>query len=110
MINLLLSKKTLVSKNIKNDANAFQPAKDKPNISNIISSHLIGDFFNKYVSVSFEKSIFDEHPSGPVQKLISTPKWYNPAKELKNQSALTPNSKSFLEIRILLRIKIIIKL
>ena len=86
---------------MKNEATAFQPARDNPNISNIISSHLIGDFSNRYVSVSFEKSILDEHPSGPVQKLISIPKWYNPAAELESQRTHPPISKSFLEIEFL---------
>jgi hypothetical protein len=71
---------------------------------------LIGDLFNKYVSVSCEKSIFDEHPSGPVQKFISIPKWYNPAKELASQRIVTPSIRSFLEIKIFLTNKIIMKL
>ena len=98
------------SKKIENEANAFQPARDNPNISNITSSHLIGDLFNKYVSVSFEKSIFDEHPSGPVQKFISIPKWYDPAKELESQRIAPTSTRSLLEIKVLLIIKIIMKL
>ena len=93
-----------------NETSAFQPARDNPNILNITSSHFIGDLLSKYVSVSFEKSIFDEHPSGPVQKFISIPKWYNPAIELESQRIVAPKSKSFLEIEVLLKIKIIIKL
>ena len=96
--------------NAKNDISAFHAAREKPNISNITSSHFTGDLFNKFVSVSFEKVIFDEHPSGPVQKLISIPKWYNPAMELDSQRIPTPNRRSFLEIEIILRTKIIIKL
>ena len=95
---------------MKNDASAFQPARDNPNISKITSSHLIGDLFNRYVSVSFEKSIFDEHPSGPVQKFISIPKWYNPAKELESQRIAPTSTRSLLEIKVLLIIKIIMKL
>ena len=93
-----------------NEISAFQPASDNPNILNITSSHFIGDLLSKYVSVSFEKSIFDEHPSGPVQKFISIPKWYNPAIKLESHRIFPPNSRSFLEIEVLLRIKIIIKL
>ena len=100
----------LISKNIENEASAFQPARDNPNISNITSLHLIVDLFNKYVSVSFEKSILDEHPSGPVQKFISIPKWYNPAQELESQRIAPPNSRRFLEIKVMLIIKIIMKL
>jgi hypothetical protein len=70
----------------------------------------MGDFFNRYVSVSFEKSIFDEQPSGPVQKFISIPKWYNPAKELESQRIAPPSIRIFLEIKFLLSIKIIIRL
>ena len=110
LISFLFNKKILIIKNAKNDISAFQPAREKPNISNITSSHFIGDLFNKFVRVSFEKLIFDEHPSGPVQKLISIPKWYNPAIELDSQRIPTPNSRSFLEIEIILTIKIIIKL
>ena len=95
---------------INNEANAFQPARDNPNISNITSSHFKGDLFNKYVSVSFEKSIFDEQPSGPVQKFISIPKWYNPAKELESQRTAPPIIRSFLEIKVFLIIRIIIRL
>ena len=109
-MSLLLKNKILASKKIKNEATAFQPARDNPNISNITSSHLIGDLFNKYVSVSFEKSIFDEHPSGPVQKFISIPKWYNPAKELESQRIAPPSIRCFLEIKVFLMIKIIMKL
>ena len=109
-INLLFNNKILIIKNAKSDTSAFQPAREKPNISNITSSHFIGDLFNKFVRVSFEKLIFDEHPSGPVQKLISIPKWYNPAIELDSQRTPTPKSRSFLEIEIMLTIKIIIKL
>ena len=47
--------KQLIVKDIRNDSRAFQPARDNPNILNIISSHLMGDLFNKYVRVSFEK-------------------------------------------------------
>ena len=110
LIRLLFNNKILIIKNAKNDNSAFHTAREKPNISNITSSHFTGDLFNKFVSVSFEKLIFDEHPSGPVQKLISIPKWYNPAIELNSQRMLTPKSRSFLEIEIMLIIKIIIKL
>ena len=110
LISLLFKNKILIIKNAKNDTSAFQPAREKPNISNITSSHFIGDLFNKFVRVSFEKLIFDEHPSGPVQKLISIPKWYNPAIELDSQRIPAPNSRSFLEIEIILTTKIIIKL
>ena len=106
----MLNNKIPISKNIENEASAFQPARDNPNISNITSSHLMGDLFNRYVSVSFEKSIFDEHPSGPVQKFISIPKWYNPAKELESQRIDPISIISLLEIRVLLIIKIIMKL
>ncbi len=95
----MLNNKILASKKIKNEVTAFQPARDNPNISYITSSHLIGDLFNKYVRVSFEKSIFDEQPSGPVQKFISIPKWYNPAKELESQRIAPPSIRSFLEIK-----------
>ena len=83
-----------------NEATAFQPARDNPNISNITSSHLIGDLLSKYVSVSFEKSIFEEHPSGPVQKFISIPKWYNPAEELESQRIDPISIRSLLEIKV----------
>ena len=96
----MLNNKILARKKIKNEVSAFQPARDIPNISNITSLHLIGDLFNKYVSVSFEKSIFDEHPSGPVQKFISIPKWYNPANELESQRIAPPSIRSFLENKV----------
>ena len=61
----------LASKKIKNEATAFQPARDNPNISYITSSHLIGDLLNKYVSVSFEKSIFDgNYPTNISQEYL----------------------------------------
>jgi len=106
----LFNNKILIIKNAEKDTSAFQPAREKPNISNIISSHFIGDLFNRFASVFFEKLIFDEHPSGPVQKLISIPKWYNPAIELDSQRTPNPNSRSFFVIEIILTIKIIIKL
>ena len=109
LISLLFNNKILI-KNAKKDTSAFQPAREIPNILKITSSHFIGDLFNKFVSVSFEKLIFDEHPSGPVQKLISIPKWYNPAMELDSQIIPPTNSRNFLEIEIILTIKIIIKL
>ena len=106
----MFNNKILISKNIENEASAFQPARDNPNISNITSSHFIGDLLIKYVSVSFEKSIFDEHPSGPVQKLISIPKWYKPAKELESHRILPTNSKNLLDIEVFLSMKTMIKL
>tara|TARA_A100001015_G_scaffold314279_1_gene423377 strand:- start:860 stop:1198 length:339 start_codon:yes stop_codon:yes gene_type:complete len=106
----LFNNKIPVIKNTKKETSAFQPARDNPNILNNTSSHLIVDLFNRYVSVSLENSIFDEHPSGPVQKLTSIPKWYNPAIELESQRTPPPISMSFLEIEVILRIKIIIKL
>ena len=109
-INFLFNKKLLISKNTMKEIRAFQPARDNPNISNITSSHLIVDLLRRYVSVSFEKLISDEHPSGPFQKLISIPKWYSPAKELESQIILAPNSISFFEIVVFFKIKIIIKL
>ena len=52
----------------------------------------------------FENSIFDEHPSGPVQKFISIPKWYKPAKELESQRIAPLSIKSFLEIKVFFKI------
>jgi hypothetical protein len=77
--------KQLIVKDIRNDSRAFQPARDNPNILNIISSHLIGDLFSKYVRVSFEKSIFEEQSSGPDQKSFQFRNdiiqlWHLPAK------------------------------
>ena len=106
----MFNNKILASQKIKNEVTAFQPARDNPNIFKNTSSHLIGDLFNKYVSVSFENSILDEHPSGPVQKYISIPKWYNPAKELESQRIAPPSIRSFLEIKVFFMIKIIMKL
>ena len=64
-----------INKNIPNDKIAFQAASDNPKTLNITSSHFIVDLFSRYVSRSFEKSIFEEHSSGPFQNFISMPKW-----------------------------------
>ena len=109
-MNFLFNNKILISKNIMKEISAFQPARDNPNISIIISSHLIGDLLMRYVSVSFEKSIFEEHPSGPFQNFISIPKWYSPAKKLESQITHAPNSRSFFENLVFFKMKIIMKL